>query len=409
MDARPDEPSRQALHGVVNSARARPRAAAPSPPAWLRFAVTPLLLALVAVCLVAGVAGGLLRVGAYLPGTLDTAWLGRAALGHAALMICGFMGTVISIERAVAVKLRTAFVTPFAAGLGGVCLLLGRQNAGAWLEVLAALAFVAVNVVVVYRQRAPHTVLLLASAACWLAGNLLFATGQSSEATLPWWFAFLVMTIAAERLEMTRLMRRRPAAQLELYAILVAMAAGAAWSGVSPSLGGLVYGASLLALALWLGVFDIARRTLFAPGLSRYMAVCLLTGYAWLAVAGLAWAATAVGLPARDVALHALGLGFIFSMIMGHAPVILPAVARVKLRFGLYFYLPLGALHLSLLVRLGFGLFDLTLRGSGARMNAAAIAVFAATVVCAALAWRLAVNRTRGRAAQPAQPESPGG
>ena len=69
--------------------RARSRAAAPSPPAWLRFAVTPLLLALVAVCLVAGVAGGLLRVGAYLPGTLDTAWLRRAALGHAARMICG--------------------------------------------------------------------------------------------------------------------------------------------------------------------------------------------------------------------------------------------------------------------------------------------------------------------------------
>jgi hypothetical protein len=394
---------------VVNSARARSQPAAASPTAWLRIAVTPLLLALVAVCLVAGVAGGLLRVGAYLPGTLDTAWLGRAALAHPALMICAFLGTVISIERAVAVKLRTAFVTPFAAGLGGVCLLLGRQSAGAWLEVLAALAFTAVNVVVVYRQRAPHTVLLLASAACWLAGNVLFATGQGSTAILPWWFAFLVVTIAAERLEMTRLMRRRPAAQLGLYGILAAMAVGAALSGVSPSLGGLVYGASLLALALWLGVFDIARRTLFAPGLSRYMAVCLLTGYVWLAVAGLAWAATATGWPARDVALHALGLGFIFSMIMGHAPVILPAVARVKLRFGLYFYVPLAALHLSLIMRLGFGLFDVHVRGSGALLNAAAIAVFAATMAGAALAWRLAVNRTRMRAAQqPTHPEPPG-
>jgi hypothetical protein len=375
--------------------------------AWLRIAVTPLLLALVAVCLVAGIAGGLLRVGALLPGALDTAWLGQAALGHPALMICGFLGTVVGIERAVAVKLRTAFVAPFAAGLGGVCLLLGWQGVGAWLEVLAALAFVAVNVVVTCRQRAPHTVLLLASAACWLAGNVLFATGQGSAAILPWWFAFLVMTIAAERLEMTRLMRRRPAAQLALYVVLAAMATGAALSSVSPSLGGVVYGASLLALALWLGVFDIARRTLFAPGLSRYMAVCLLTGYAWLAIAGLAWAATALGWPARDVALHALGLGFIFSMIMGHAPVILPAVARVKLRFGLYFYVPLVALHLSLLVRLGFGLFDLALRGSGALLNAAAIAVFAATMVGAALAMRFAANRTRPRATQhpSAQPD----
>ena len=87
----------------------------------------------------------------------------------------------------------------------------------------------------------------------------------------------------------------------------------------------------------------------FAEGLARYMAVCLLGGYAWLAVGGIAWAATALGLPARDVALHALGLGFVVSMMMGHAPVILPAIARVKLLFGFFFYLPLAALHLSLL------------------------------------------------------------
>jgi hypothetical protein len=41
-----------------------------------------------------------------------------------------------------------------------------------------------------------------------------------------------------------------------------------------------------------------------AAGLSRYMAVCLLLGYAWLAIAGLAWMATAAGLPLRDTALH---------------------------------------------------------------------------------------------------------
>ena len=383
----------------MNSGRARPDPAGTSLSTGLRIAVTPLLLALVAVCLIAGICGGLLRAGALLPGAGDMAWLGRAALAHAALMICGFLGTVISIERAVAVKLRTAFVAPLAAGLGGVFLLLGWQDAGAWLEVAAALAFTAVNLVVVSRQRAAHTVLLLAGAACWLVGNLLFATAQPSGAILPWWFAFLVMTIAAERLEMTRLMRRRPMAQRWLHAVLAATVAGAALSGVSPSLGGLLYGGGLISLAIWLGAFDIARRTLFAPGLSRYMAVCLLAGYVWLAVGGLAWAATAMGLPVRDAALHALGLGFIFSMIMGHAPVILPAVARVKLRFGPYFYAPLAALHLSLVVRLGFGLFDLPIRSAGALLNAAAIALFAATVAGAALAWRVGRRKTPGETA----------
>ena len=359
------------------------------------LAVRLLLLALVAMSLLAGVAGGLLRVGIVIPGFAATDWLARAALGHAALMTCGFLGTVIGIERAVALKLRVAFVAPVASSLSGLCLLLGYSGTGAWLGVLAAAAFVGVNLVVVQRQWAAHTALLLLGALAWLVGNLLFAEGQSSTATLPWWFAFLVLTIAAERLEMTRLMRRRPGAQSSLYAALLALLLGAGMSAFSASAGGVLYGAALLLLALWLGVFDIARRTVFAHGLSRYMALCLLGGYAWLAVAGVAWGGTALGWPLRDVALHALGLGFIVSMMMGHAPVILPAIARVKLQFGAFFYLPLAALHVSLVVRLGFGPFNAPFRATGALLNALAIALFAATVIGATLAWRVRQGATR--------------
>ena len=136
------------------------------------------------------------------------------------------------------------------------------------------------------------------------------------------------------------------------------MLAGSAAFALSPVWGGWLYGLSLAGLAAWLVCFDIARRTVATHGLSRYMAVCLLLGYAWLAVSGLAWIATSLGYAVRDVALHALGLGFIFSMMLGHAPVILPALARVKLLFGWFFYLPLAVLHISLAVRLFFGPFD---------------------------------------------------
>lgn len=352
-------------------------------------AARPLFLALVAIALLSGIAGGLLRVGVVIPVTRDAAWLGQAGLFHAALMICAFLGTVIGLERAVAVKLPAAFLAPLASALGGICLLLGSALPGALLLVIASLAFTAVNIVVVRRQSAPHTWLLLVSALAWVAGNLSFAAGQGSAATLAWWFSFLVITIAAERLEMTRLMRRRPAAGVLLAGILAAMVLGSALSNAQPRAGGVLYGASLVLLAGWLVVFDIARRTVLANGLSRYMAICLLTGYAWLAVAGAAWAATALGLPWRDTALHALGLGFIFSMIMGHGPVILPAIARVKLQFGWFFYVPLAALHLSLVLRLGWGAFDAAQRAAGASLNAAAIGLFAATVVGAALTWRI--------------------
>ena len=221
-----------------------------------------------------------------------------------------------------------------------------------------------------------------------LWARLVRVGSWGAGAALAWWFLFLVMTIAAERLEMTRLMRRRPGALVLLAAVLVALWAGAALAVVAPQAGGVLFGAALCALAAWLLCFDIARRTVAAGGLPRYMAVCLLGGYAWLAIGGWAWAATALGASVRDAALHALGLGFIFSMMLGHAPVILPAVARVKLLFGGFFYLPLLVLHASLAVRLVAGAGDLGWRAQGALANALAIALFAGTAVGAAWAWR---------------------
>jgi hypothetical protein len=372
MDAGTHERLGPRLHGLVNP----------------RVALGGVLIACVAASLLSGIAGGLLRVGIALPVAADAPWLTRAALGHAALMMCGFLGTVISIERAVAFKHPGAWVAPIAAGAGGAALLADLPAIAALLFVLASGAFVAVNVLLLRRQPAAHTALLVASAVAWFTGNVLLAVGANSSIVLPWWFTFLVVTIAAERLEMTRLMRRRPGAQLALLLVLAALAWGAACSGLAPRLGGVLFGAALCGLAAWLLAFDIARRTIRADGLSRYMAVCLLGGYVWLAIGGAAWAATALGLPGRDIALHAVGLGFIISMIMGHAPVILPAIARVKLQFGNYFYIPLAVLHLSLALRLGAGYGDIQLRAQGALFNALAIALFAATAVGAALAWR---------------------
>jgi hypothetical protein len=352
----------------------------------------------VAGLLIAGVVGGLLRAGVGVPLPEHSAWPGQAVVAHAFLMICGVMGTVIGIERAVAVKRRLALVAPVLSACAGFVMLSGGGTpAAAWLSVAAAIAFVLVNVVVIDRQLAAHTVLLLVGAVAWLVGDVLFALGSplATALAIPWWFAFLVFTIAAERLEMTRLMRRRPGASASLYATLAAMLVGAAAFALSPAWGGIVYGLSLVALSAWLITFDIARRTVAAHGLSRYMAVCLLAGYAWLAVAGVAWVGNAFGWPVRDVALHALGLGFVFSMMLGHAPVILPALARIKIEFGWFFYVPLAVLHASLAVRLGLGARDFAMLSMGAQGNAIAIALFAATLAGAAITWRIRTAPSR--------------
>lgn len=395
MDAREDERARQALHAMVTlpNVRATRRSRRAAPVRSLAAAIgKPALLMLVAVALLAAVTGGLVRAGVGWHGLPDVAMFGQAAVAHASLMLSGFLGTAIAIERAVAIKRRWAFVAPFASGIASLFMLAGYTGVAAGLGVLAALVFVGVNVVVAMRRPAAHTLLPLVGAGAWLVGNLMFATGQSGDATLPWWFVFLLLTIAAERLEMTRLMRRHSAARPLLHAILFALLVGAAWSAAAPVLGGVVYGVALGALAAWLGGFDIARRTALGHGLSRYMAVCLLGGYVWLAVAGVAWVCMAIGLPTRDLALHALGLGFIVSMMMGHAPVILPAVARIKLRFTAWFYAPLVLLHASLLLRLGAGFASPEPRSTGAVLNAVALALFAVTVAASAFRSRVRLN-----------------
>jgi hypothetical protein len=240
-----------------------------------------------------------------------------------------------------------------------------------WL--IAPWLLFATSLAIVARQAAAHTVLLAVAAVAWGVGNAIFATPWGAAAPA-WWFAFLVLTIAAERLEMTRHTRRPAMASPLFFAAAALLAAGAMLSISHPEPGRWVFGAALCALAAWLAVFDIARRTVRAEGFARFAAVALLGGYAWLAAGGLAWAA---GPAHRDAALHALGLGFVFSMIFAHAPLIVPVVLKQRVRFTPFAYAPLALLHASLLVRLAAP----ELRAAGGVLNAVAIALFAATVV----------------------------
>lgn len=346
----------------------------------------PVAMMLVAFSLVGGLVGGLIRAGAV--SNPAAPWALSAAAWHAALMMPAFFGAVIGIERAVAVRARWAYLAPLASALGGVGLLTGHLDWDRVCFVLAATVFVAVNALIVRRQSAPHTWLLLGSAiVLWLANGSFAWTGMS-EAVLAAWFAFLVLTIAAERLEMSRLMRRHPAAHPLLGVVLLALSLGLVGSWMGASWAGGLFGISLVGLAAWLGAFDVARRTIHTQGLSRYMAVCLLLGYAWLAVAGLCWWAHDSGGAYRDAALHALGLGFVMSMVMGHAPVILPAVARIKVHYDARFYLPLAALHASLLLRLLGGHASAQLKAWGAGLNVASLVLFVLTMVTAAISWQ---------------------
>ncbi|MBE7461077.1 MAG: hypothetical protein HS112_11185 [Zoogloeaceae bacterium] len=327
--------------------------------------------------LIVGVGAGLLRLGWSVPQP-------AAALAafHGPLMVSGFFGTVISLERAVALARRWAYLGPLAAGAGGLALILGVAPALARvLLALGSAVLLAGSVSVFLRQRALFTFTLAAGAASWLTGNLLWLGGFSVYEVVPWWAGFLVLTIAGERLELSRFLPPSPIAQRAFAAVLAGLTFGMALQAQ-------LFGAALVALTLWLLRQDIARRTVKEKGLTRFIAVCLLSGYAWLAVAGtiMLGAGLAPGSAAYDAALHALMLGFVFSMVFGHAPIIFPAVLRVAVPYHPLFYAPLALLHLSLLVRLAGDAASMPeLRSAGGLLNAVALAAFILNTVAAVI------------------------
>ncbi|MBY0432052.1 MAG: hypothetical protein K2Q10_12695, partial [Rhodospirillales bacterium] len=100
---------------------------------------------------------------------------------------------------------------------------------------------------------------------------------------------------------------------------------------------------------------------------------------------------------AYDAVLHAVFVGFVFSMVFGHAPIILPAVLRVSVPFRPAFYLPLALLHLSLTLRIAGDLGDFgEARLWGALLNGVAVALFILGTAATAL------RANRGRRAVPA-------
>jgi hypothetical protein len=217
-----------------------------------------------------------------------------------------------------------------------------------------------------------------------LVGNTLWLLGWPVPTIVWWWTGFLTLTIAGERLELGRILRPAKWVQGLFLAAIGLFLAGLIISLFNFDTGVRVAGAGLLAQALWLLRFDIARFTIRKSGLTKFIAVCLFTGYGWLAVGGslaLIYGGVTAGL-VYDALHHAIFVGFVMSMIFGHAPIIFPAVLGKPINFSPIFYSHLIILHLSLLLRVSGDLAAwLPARQWGGLLNVAAILLFMANTV----------------------------
>lgn len=352
----------------------------------LRWERAPLLALAVATLLLAAWAG-IVRIGWSWP-----VFFPALPMSHGPLMIGGFLGTLIGLERAVGVQKRWAYTGPLLSGLGGLLLMGGAPAGwGALLMLLGSAVLVVVFAGIIRTVPALYTVAIGLGAALWLIGNGLWLAGWSIPQVVLWWAGFLVMTIAGERLELSRMLRLSRTASRLFVAATALFVAGLLVSLADYPSGVRLAGLGMLALAGWLARYDIAWRRLKAGGQARFVAVCLLSGYGWLAISGvlaLVYGGMSAG-PFYDAILHSLFLGFVLAMIFGHAPIVFPAVLGLPIRYSPWLYSHLILLHLTLALRVsGDLLLWMPGRQWGGMLNGVVVLLFLLNTVVALMSER---------------------
>jgi hypothetical protein len=302
-------------------------------------------------------------------------------------MACGFLGVLIGLERAVGTGKRWAYAGPALAALGILVALAGVGGSlGPLLVTAGSIIVTLVLLGLVQLQPALFTATLAAGGAAWVVGNLLWALGRPLPVASLWWMGFLVLTIAGERLELSRMLKLSPWGYRSFLIAVGVLASGLGIGTFIFGAGMAVSGGGLLLIGLWLLRYDIAQRRLKAGGQARFTALALISGYVWLMVGALLlmrYAGATAG-PFYDAAMHSVFLGFVFAMIFAHAPIVFPAVLSIPMQYTARFYIPLVLLHGTLLARVSGNLFGWWEgRLWGGLLNAATILLFLLTTVTA--------------------------
>ncbi|MCL4834697.1 MAG: hypothetical protein KJZ86_19820 [Caldilineaceae bacterium] len=223
----------------------------------LRWERTP-LLALAVLTLLLAAWAGIVRLGWDWP-----VLLAALPMSHGPLMVGGFLGTLIGLERAVGVQKSWAYAGPLLTGVGGLLLMVGAPVGwGAALILLGSGVLVLVFAGIIRTVPALYTVAIGLGALLWLVGNGLWLAGWTVPQVVLWWAGFLVMTIAGERLELSRLLRLSTTATRLFGAATALFVAGLLLSLVDYALGVRLAALGMLALAVWLARYDIAWRRL---------------------------------------------------------------------------------------------------------------------------------------------------
>lgn len=293
--------------------------------------------------LIAGLWTGLSRIG------WDTFIL-PASAHHGAIMVGGFLGTLISLEKIIPLKVRWLFVLPAMSISSVLFFMLGQPVLSFASLIVSGIGLTGVFVYYLTKERNMIYALMLVGALCLLVGNILLSTSRFYPLAFPWWVGFILFIIAAERLELMKFLPVTVIAKRYFIGMLIAFLAGILIS--FHNYGNIAAGAALIAIALWLLKNDAIAIGLRKNSLTRFVSVSLMLGYLALLIAGLFFVSFSDHWLAYDALVHTFFIGFAFSMIFAHGPIILPGVIGISFKpYHRILYLWLMLMHSSWLIR----------------------------------------------------------
>src|SRR5262245_43813811 len=246
---------------------------------------------------------------------------------HGEIMLGGFLAALIIFERMIALRIDSLIWVPYV--YASSALMIHSGNPAARIIHLAALAGWIMHRWIAYRKFHRWEKSLVESVAfITLTSALMYPGGLAArpEVALQG-LAFPIAVIAIERFGMSFPMKK-----ITSRLVLIGLIAWCGlwnlvtWRGI-PNL--TMMGGVTLVLVASIAFHDMALRASQkqTDGLHKFLRNALTLSYTWLFIAAVALTVSSKISSAisKDVLFHLIGLGFIFTMILGHAPLILSA------------------------------------------------------------------------------------
>ncbi|HET6541194.1 MAG TPA: hypothetical protein VFG46_11955 [Chryseolinea sp.] len=324
-------------------------------------------------CLLTGLWTGLSRIGWDI-------FISPGSAHHGAIMVGGFLGTLIALEKIIPLKKPTLFAIPLVSASSVVLFNLNQPFFATLLLILASIGLTGVFLHYLKRERSLIYGLMVAGSLQWLIGNVMLLTKQFYPLAFPWWVGFILFIIISERLELMKFLPVSKSKKNLFVVFLILFIVGVliSFHGV----GNIIAGISLICISLWLMRNDLIGITIRKNDLPKFVAISLLAGYTALLLAGILFITFSNEWLAYDAIVHTFFIGFVFSMIFAHGPIILPGVLGSSIKpFHKILYVWLFLLHSSWLLRIfGDAFVNLPLRRMSGAMSAIAILAYLITL-----------------------------